>query len=417
VNRPQEGTCDIGSFERDTTPPDAPVITSPAEGSLNPGSFTISGTAEAGAKVELFEGTVSNDEARANSSGAWSIDLTGVTPDGKHSYTAKATDVGGNVSGASGTRTVRVDATAPAAPLIDSPAEGSLNPSSFSVTGRAEANSTVELFEGTTSIGTDTSDGVGAWSIALSGVSDGSHSYTAKAIDSVGNTSAASRARSITVDAKAPLAPVITYPAQGTRLNYRSFSLSGTAEAGAKVELFEGALSKGTATADTYGKWKIALSGVSEGSHSYTAKATDASGNTSAPSSIRTVIVDTTKPKVTSVDPAENATAVVPDANIYVTFSEAMKATTINTTTFKLFKEGSTTAITASVSYDPISKKATLNPYPYSHERLEPEVTYKAVVTTGAKDLAGNALDQNPTLTGNQNKVWFFKVVFDPSDQ
>jgi hypothetical protein len=31
-------------------------------------------------------------------------------------------------------------------------------------------------------------------------------------------------------------------------------------------------------------------------------------------------------------------------------------------------------------------------------------------VTTGVKDLAGNALDQNPTTAGNQPKPWFFTV-------
>ena len=37
-------------------------------------------------------------------------------------------------------------------------------------------------------------------------------------------------------------------------------------------------------------------------------------------------------------------------------------------------------------------------------------IQIKAVVGTGAKDLAGNALDQNPTKAGNQPKVWKFKV-------
>lgn len=37
-------------------------------------------------------------------------------------------------------------------------------------------------------------------------------------------------------------------------------------------------------------------------------------------------------------------------------------------------------------------------------------VTYKAVVSTGAKDAAGNSLDQDPTLDGSQQKMWFFKV-------
>ena len=32
------------------------------------------------------------------------------------------------------------------------------------------------------------------------------------------------------------------------------------------------------------------------------------------------------------------------------------------------------------------------------------------IVTTDAKDLAGNRLDQNPSKAGNQPKVWRFTV-------
>jgi hypothetical protein len=31
-------------------------------------------------------------------------------------------------------------------------------------------------------------------------------------------------------------------------------------------------------------------------------------------------------------------------------------------------------------------------------------------VTSGAQDLAGNALDQNPDIEGNQQKSWKFQV-------
>jgi hypothetical protein len=34
-----------------------------------------------------------------------------------------------------------------------------------------------------------------------------------------------------------------------------------------------------------------------------------------------------------------------------------------------------------------------------------------ATLTTGAKDLAGNQLDQNPNTAGNQAKSWQFKVM------
>src|SRR5215207_2794437 len=71
------------------------------------------------------------------------------------------------------------DTEAPSAPTITSPRSNSYDTDgSFSVSGSAEAASIVELFEGTTSKGTTTADSSGAWSIALSGVSDGTHTYT-----------------------------------------------------------------------------------------------------------------------------------------------------------------------------------------------------------------------------------------------
>jgi hypothetical protein len=101
---------------------------------------------------------------------------------------------------------------------------------------------------------------------------------------------------------------------------------------------------------------------------------------------------------------------------VAATFTEAMDArttdgdpSTINSTTFKLVKlnaDGTTTRVTAAVSYDAATKKAILNP----SSKLISEGTYKATVTTGAQDLAGNALDQNSTLAGNQPKSWTFKV-------
>jgi hypothetical protein len=58
------------------------------------------------------------------------------------------------------------------------------------------------------------------------------------------------------------------------------------------------------------------------------------------------------------------------------------------------------------VGHDPATKKVILDP----STNLKRGATYKAVVTTGAKDLVGNALDQDPSVTGNQQKVWSFTI-------
>jgi hypothetical protein len=83
-----------------------------------------------------------------------------------------------------------------------------------------------------------------------------------------------------------------------------------------------------------------------------------------------------------------------------------MDSTTIDGTTFKLFKKGTTTQIAAQVSYNADTHTAKLDPI----NNLRRGVAYKAVVTTRAKDLAGNRLDQDSSTSGLQKKRWFFRV-------
>ena len=141
--------------------------------------------------------------------------------------------------------------------------------------------------------------------------------------------------------------------------------------------------------------------------------ATDAAGNI-ASGSFDVTVQDTTAPKVTNTTvPAAGTTRVAPGVNVTATFTEAMDASTtdgdpstISGTTFKLLRAGTTTVIGAVVSYDATAKKATLNP----NANLRLGTKYKAVVTTGAKDLAGNRLDQNSTTAGLQQKAWTFTI-------
>jgi hypothetical protein len=113
---------------------------------------------------------------------------------------------------------------------------------------------------------------------------------------------------------------------------------------------------------------------------------------------------DTQAPKVVSTFP-RNGGEVGPAANIRATFSEDMQeASVLNA--FKLFKKGSTNQIAATVSYDAATDIATLNPT----NNLRRGVTYKAVVTTVAKDEAANRLDQDDSTPGLQQKKWFFKI-------
>ena len=124
---------------------------------------------------------------------------------------------------------------------------------------------------------------------------------------------------------------------------------------------------------------------------------------------------DTTSPRVKSTVPAAGATGVAPSSNLTATFSEKMDPASITTSTFKLFKvnvDGSTTQITnVSVSKSTDGLKATLNPFGSSTTtHLARGTRYKGVITTGARDVAGNPLDQSPTTDGFQLKAWTFTV-------
>lgn len=127
---------------------------------------------------------------------------------------------------------------------------------------------------------------------------------------------------------------------------------------------------------------------------------------------------DTTAPKVDSVKPANSTTSVSRRTNATATFSEKMAPATINKSTFKLYRCPSTTSancttqltnVTVTTSADGLS--ATLNPYGTSAAMLAAGARYKAIVTTGAKDVAGNALDQNASKVSNQQKVWYFSTI------
>jgi Tol biopolymer transport system component len=95
---------------------------------------------------------------------------------------------------------------------------------------------------------------------------------------------------------------------------------------------------------------------------------------------------DSLPPTVASTSPTDSATDVAVDAGITATLSEAMQASTINTTTFTMDN-----GVTGTVSYDANSTTATFTPT----SDLNYDTTYTATITTGAEDLAGNGLQAN----------------------
>jgi Ca2+-binding RTX toxin-like protein len=101
------------------------------------------------------------------------------------------------------------------------------------------------------------------------------------------------------------------------------------------------------------------------------------------------------------VAPADGQTEVAVDANVEATFSEAIDPSSLTGTTFTLVKpDGS--QVLSTVSYDPSTKKATLDP----DADLDPKATYAATIkggTDGVKDSSGNPLAED--------RAWSFTIT------
>ncbi len=198
-----------------TTDPLAPTIAafSPDSGTVGDGItnasiLTLTGTAAAGNTVKVYDGTSLIGTATANSSGAWSLN-TGTLSNATHNFTATATTAAGSTSPASSVLSVRVDTVAPAAPTISgfspdsSPVgDGSTNANTLTLTGTAEANSSVRVLDGTTLLGTTKANASGAWSYTTASLASGAHTFAAMAADGAGNTGAQSAPLTVTVQSQ-----------------------------------------------------------------------------------------------------------------------------------------------------------------------------------------------------------------------
>nr|WP_267874823.1 Ig-like domain-containing protein [Duganella aquatilis] len=144
---------------------------------------------------------------------------TASTNSGTASITVAAgayTDTAGNAGGAGTTPSITYDTLAPSTPSAPTLSAASDSGTSNSdhitkvttptLTGTAEANATVTLYDtnGSTVLGTASADGSGNWSITSSTLNEATHTLTVKATDAAGNVSSASTPLLVTVDQTAP---------------------------------------------------------------------------------------------------------------------------------------------------------------------------------------------------------------------
>ncbi|MCC0538202.1 Ig-like domain-containing protein [Pseudomonas aeruginosa] len=255
----------------------------PATPTVDPSNgTTLSGTAEPGSSVTLTDGNGNPiGQVTADGSGNWTY--TPSTPIANGTVVnVVAEDAAGNSSPPA---TVTVDSSAPPAPVIN-PSNGVV------ISGTAEAGATVTLTDaGGNPIGQVTADGSGNWSFTPGTPLANGTVIVATATDPTGNTGPQA---ATTVDAVAPPAPVID-PSNGT-------TISGTAEAGAKVILTDGNGNPiGETTADGSGNWTFTPATPLANGTVVNAVAQDPAGNTGPQGS---TTVDAVAPNTPVVNPS-----------------------------------------------------------------------------------------------------------------
>jgi hypothetical protein len=186
--------------------------------------------------TEISLGSVVTDPSSVDTAAgfiyAWSVTKNGsayaggtaatfsFTPDDGGSYVVSLTITdkdGGSCAAAA--ESIAVTNVAPAAPVVTGISEdrgaagdGITSDNTLVISGTADANSTVELFQDSVSIGTTTASGSGVWSFDYTATSlaDGTYNFTATAEDADGDTSAVSAAFVVQVDTVAPVVTVDT---------------------------------------------------------------------------------------------------------------------------------------------------------------------------------------------------------------
>ena len=137
----------------DGTPPGKPKVNT-----IDDNDTTIKGSAEKGSRVYAYVSGKSIGNAKASSSGTYSIKITKKKAGTK--IILKAKDAAGNYS--SGRTMTVIDKTPPAAPKVNK-----VTSKTTKVTGTAEKNGTVKVYRGSTHLKTATVNAKGSYSLAI----------------------------------------------------------------------------------------------------------------------------------------------------------------------------------------------------------------------------------------------------------
>lgn len=356
-------------------------LSSPAGSVLNTSSPTFQFTAsEAGSTV-----VCALDGAPAAACTTATSQTSSGLADGPHTFAATATDKVGNTGPAMG-YAFTVDTAVPAVHIDTAPPSPSRNntPGFTFSSPKAGVNLTCAFALAANATPTFSACQSGSFTPGAA-VADGAYRFTVKATDAAGNVGSATG--SVTVDTAAPAAPVITSgPPATTTSKTVSFGFT-SAEPGVSFlcTMTPGSLAAPCSSGESYGPLAV-------GSYTFKVQAKDQAGNIGSPTNAAFTVASAppppaggTAPVVSARAPGGGATAASQTANITATFSA--NVTGISGTSFTL-KNAAGATVPAVVSYNPLTRLATLNP----NATLAADTRFTAALTSAVKNAAGTSL-------------------------
>ncbi len=233
------------------------------------------------------------------------------------------------------------------------------------------------------------------------------YSFAFHATDAASNPAVVASITGVTYDTTAPAAPVVTTPASNASGEGASLSITGTAEAGSQVEVYEGAALLGSATA-TGGNYTVAVSSLAFAVHNFTLKARDAAGNESGNTALTYTAVVPSSPGGPSTPPAgpvvtQGSVTVTPTTPVTLGGSVQVTAAPGSTITLNPQSGGSTITLPpAGSGGTPTPVTLVIGGQTFSIQPQPNTATVLSVVTlTGANGQPQVALVLNPSTSGD----------------
>ncbi|WP_379151148.1 fibronectin type III domain-containing protein [Paenibacillus sp. sgz5001063] len=299
----------------------------------------------------------------------------GLTPSTSYSYTVKAKDGAGNISAvsnaASATTLTLIDTQPPTAPAGLNTTASSISEVNLSWSASTDNVGVAgyDVYRDGTLIGTTASTSYSDMGLTPST----SYSYTVKAKDGAGNTSAASNASSATTltppDTQAPTAPAgLSATASSISEVNLSWSASTDDVGVTGYDVYRDGTLIGTTASTTYNDMGLTPST----SYSYTVKAKDGAGNTSATSNAASATTLTSLD--TQAPTAPSGLSATASSISEVNLNWSASTDNVGVTGYDVYRDGTLIGTTASTSYSDMG--------------LTPPTSYS--YTVKAKDGAGN---------------------------